>query len=112
MRNVDGDAHDHGRQHQRAALEGRPCVVPLVVDSSLRCRHAFHVHCKLVNLHCWHTLARTTAGYSMPLQLLSAIGLVTIIALTWLISSNRNLFPWRPVIGAMLLQFAFAILIL
>src|SRR4051812_40434504 len=48
----------------------------------------------------------------MPLQLISAFGLVAIIALTWLISSNRKLFPWRTVIWGMILQFAFALFIL
>src|SRR6266480_5302797 len=48
----------------------------------------------------------------MPLQVISAFGLIIIIALTWLMSSNRKLFPWRTVIWGMTLQFAFAIFIL
>src|SRR3954471_13127678 len=48
----------------------------------------------------------------MPLQLISVFGLVMIIAITWAMSSNRKLFPWRTVIWGMGLQFAFAIFIL
>lgn len=48
----------------------------------------------------------------MPLQLISALGIVVILAATWAISSNRKLFPWRTVIWGMILQFAFAIFIL
>ena len=48
----------------------------------------------------------------MPLQLLSAFGIVVILLVTWAISSNRKLFPWRTVIWGMVLQFAFAIFIL
>ena len=48
----------------------------------------------------------------MPLQLISALGVVVILLCTWAISSNRKLFPWRTVIWGMILQFAFAIFIL
>src|SRR5437762_7651358 len=48
----------------------------------------------------------------MPLQLVSALGIVVILLLTWAISANRALFPWRTVIWGMILQFAFAIFIL
>jgi CNT family concentrative nucleoside transporter len=48
----------------------------------------------------------------MPLQLLSAFGIVVILLVTWAISSNRKLFPWRTVIWGMILQFVFAIFIL
>jgi concentrative nucleoside transporter, CNT family len=48
----------------------------------------------------------------MPLRIVSAVGLVAFIALTWTISSNRKQFPWRTVIWGMLLQFGFAIFIL
>ena len=48
----------------------------------------------------------------MPLQLISAFGIVAILLVTWSISSNRKLFPWRTVIWGMILQFAFAIFIL
>ena len=48
----------------------------------------------------------------MPLQLVSALGIVAILLLTWAISANRALFPWRTVIWGMILQFAFAIFIL
>src|SRR3954471_880302 len=48
----------------------------------------------------------------MPLQLISVFGLVMIIAITWAMSSNRKLFPWRTVFWGLGLQFAFAIFIL
>src|SRR3954454_17924883 len=48
----------------------------------------------------------------MPLQIVSAFGIVIILAVTWAISTNRKLFPWRTVIWGMILQFAFAIFIL
>ena len=48
----------------------------------------------------------------MPLQLISALGIVVLLLVTWAISSNRKLFPWRTVIWGMILQFAFAIFIL
>jgi CNT family concentrative nucleoside transporter len=48
----------------------------------------------------------------MPLQLISAFGIVALIAITWALSANRKLFPWRTVIWGMVLQFAFAIFIL
>lgn len=48
----------------------------------------------------------------MPLQVISAFGLVVIIAITWALSSNRKRFPWRTVIWGMALQFIFAIFIL
>ncbi len=48
----------------------------------------------------------------MAARLISALGIVVIIALTWAISSNRRLFPWRTVIWGMALQFGFALFIL
>ncbi|MEP7014929.1 MAG: nucleoside transporter C-terminal domain-containing protein [Verrucomicrobiota bacterium] len=48
----------------------------------------------------------------MPLQLVSALGLVSMIVSAWAISSNRKQFPWRTVIWGLGLQFAFALFIL
>ena len=48
----------------------------------------------------------------MPLQLISALGLVAMLACAWLLSNNRKQFPWRTVIWGMVLQFAFALFIL
>src|SRR5436190_12042410 len=48
----------------------------------------------------------------MPLQLISVLGLVAMLACAWLLSNNRKRFPWRTVIWGMVLQFAFAIFIL
>jgi CNT family concentrative nucleoside transporter len=48
----------------------------------------------------------------MPLQLISAFGLVVILLCAWAMSSDRKLFPWRIVIWGLALQFAFAIFIL
>jgi concentrative nucleoside transporter, CNT family len=46
------------------------------------------------------------------LQMTSLLGIVVILLLTWAISSNRRLFPWRTVLWGMVLQFIFAIFIL
>ncbi len=48
----------------------------------------------------------------MPLQLLSALGLVAMIACAWALSRNRKQFPWRTVTWGLGLQFAFALFIL
>lgn len=45
-------------------------------------------------------------------RLSSLFGLVTIIGLAWLMSSYKTKFPWRVVIGGVLLQFALALVIL
>ena len=48
----------------------------------------------------------------MPLQFISLLGLVVLIALAWAGSLNRKKFPWRTVIWGLVLQFAFALFIL
>src|SRR6266403_4798276 len=48
----------------------------------------------------------------MPPQLISALGLIVMLACAWLLSNNRKQFPWRTVIWGMILQFAFALFIL
>ncbi len=48
----------------------------------------------------------------MQLRLISLFGLVAMIAFAWALSYNRKLFPWRTVVWGLLLQFAFAVLIL
>src|SRR6267378_242059 len=48
----------------------------------------------------------------MPLQLISAFGLIALLGCAWLLSNNRKQFPWRTVIWGMILQFAFALFIL
>jgi CNT family concentrative nucleoside transporter len=45
-------------------------------------------------------------------RLNSALGIVVFIGLAWLMSSHKARFPWRVVLGGLLLQFAFAALIL
>ena len=47
----------------------------------------------------------------MP-QLNSLLGLVTMIALAWLMSSHKKSIPWRVIFGGLGLQFVFALLIL
>jgi len=47
-----------------------------------------------------------------PENLVSVLGLVVILALAWLMSSNRRLFPWRTVAWGLLLQVVFALLLL
>lgn len=48
----------------------------------------------------------------MPLQIISALGIVVLIALAWACSMDRRRFPWRTVIAGLALQFAIAIFIL
>ncbi len=48
----------------------------------------------------------------MTLRFISAFGLIALLAIAWLMSSNRKRFPWRTVIWGMILQFTFAIFIL
>lgn len=48
----------------------------------------------------------------MSLRLVSALGLIVIIAIAWAMSANRKRFPWRTVIWGMGLQFIFALFIL
>ena len=45
-------------------------------------------------------------------RLTCLLGLVTFIAIAWLMSSHKRQFPWRIVIGGVALQLAFALLIL
>ncbi|MCA9084689.1 MAG: hypothetical protein KDA81_11565 [Planctomycetaceae bacterium] len=42
----------------------------------------------------------------------SASGLLVMVALAWLMSSNRRMFPWRVVIGGLLLQMSLVAVIL
>src|ERR1700690_3089581 len=48
----------------------------------------------------------------MELKLISLLGWFTMIAVAWMISYNRKLFPWRTVIWGVGLQFTLAMLIL
>ncbi len=48
----------------------------------------------------------------MAPQLMCALGLVSFIAMAWLISENRRRFPWRIVIGGIGLQLVLAVLVL
>jgi CNT family concentrative nucleoside transporter len=45
-------------------------------------------------------------------RLISALGIVVFIGLAWLMSSHKTRFPWRVVLGGLVLQFSFAALIL
>lgn len=45
-------------------------------------------------------------------RVISFLGLFVMIGLAWLMSSHKTRFPWRVVIGGMLLQLVFAFLIL
>ncbi|MEM6655856.1 MAG: Na+ dependent nucleoside transporter N-terminal domain-containing protein, partial [Planctomycetota bacterium] len=45
-------------------------------------------------------------------RLVSFAGLFVMIGLAWLMSSHKTRFPWRVVVGGLLLQFVFALLIL
>jgi CNT family concentrative nucleoside transporter len=43
---------------------------------------------------------------------ISLLGIVVIISLAWLMSSHKNRFPWRVVLGGLALQFVLAVVIL
>jgi concentrative nucleoside transporter, CNT family len=45
-------------------------------------------------------------------SLQSALGIVAIIAVAFIISENRRAVPWRPVIVGLVLTFALALLML
>src|ERR1043166_2337698 len=47
-----------------------------------------------------------------PMRFVSLLGLVAMIFFAWLLSNNRQRFPWRTVIYGLGLQFAFALFIL
>src|SRR6202034_1619273 len=49
---------------------------------------------------------------STMLHLQSALGVVAIIGLAWLISENRRAVPWRPVLVGLVITFALAALLL
>lgn len=46
------------------------------------------------------------------MRFVSLFGLIAMIAIAWLLSNNRRLFPWRTVMSGLVLQFAFALFIL
>jgi len=48
----------------------------------------------------------------MPPQFISLLGLVVFVALAWICSMNRKIFPWRTVLWGLGLQFFFALFIL
>jgi len=48
----------------------------------------------------------------MSLKLVSLLGLVVFIGVAWGLSAHKRLFPWRPVLWGLGLQFIFAALIL
>jgi concentrative nucleoside transporter, CNT family len=45
-------------------------------------------------------------------QLVSGLGLLVLLGIAWALSNNRRLIPWRTVITGVLLQLAFAVIIL
>lgn len=55
-----------------------------------------------------------TAASPVPFaqRFVGLLGLATMIGLAWLMSSHRRRFPWRVVVGGLLLQLTFAYLIL
>jgi CNT family concentrative nucleoside transporter len=46
------------------------------------------------------------------LRLTSLLGIIVFVLLSWLLSNNRRLFPWRTVLWGLALQFFFALFIL
>lgn len=48
----------------------------------------------------------------MELRLASFLGLIVFVALPWVGSLHRRLFPWRTVLSGLALQFVFALIIL
>jgi len=48
----------------------------------------------------------------MPPQAICLLGLMSFIALAWLVSEQRRMFPWRVVLGGLALQFSLALFVL
>jgi len=48
----------------------------------------------------------------MPPQAICSLGLISFIALAWLVSERRRMFPWRVVLGGLALQFSLALFVL
>jgi CNT family concentrative nucleoside transporter len=48
----------------------------------------------------------------MELKFISFVGWLTMLAIAWLISYNRKLFPWRTVVWGLGLQFTLAVFVL
>jgi CNT family concentrative nucleoside transporter len=46
------------------------------------------------------------------LKLISALGLVTMVACAWIFSEHKRLFPWRTVLWGIVLQFAVGLFVL
>ncbi len=57
-------------------------------------------------------VAATTESIPLSERLVSVLGLIVIIGLAWLMSSNKKRFPMRIVLSGLALQFAFAVIIL
>ncbi len=49
---------------------------------------------------------------SIQARLICVLGLVAFVALAWSISSDRKRFPWRVVVGGLLLQISLGVLVL
>ncbi|MFN7625249.1 MAG: Na+ dependent nucleoside transporter N-terminal domain-containing protein, partial [Pirellula sp.] len=45
-------------------------------------------------------------------RIIPILGLLVMILFAWALSSNRNRFPWRVVIGGLLMQVVFALIVL
>lgn len=58
-------------------------------------------------------IAQASVDTPVPigLRLISVAGILVLILLAWLMSSNRRQFPWRVVIGGLLLQIIFAVIV-
>lgn len=48
----------------------------------------------------------------MPPQAICLLGLMSFIALAWSVSEQRGMFPWRVVLGGLVLQFSLALFVL
>lgn len=57
------------------------------------------------------TLVAQTSDSSWSLRLISGMGIVVLLLLAWVLSSDRRRFPWRVVLGGLLLQLCFALLV-
>ena len=53
-----------------------------------------------------------TLGGTPVERLISLVGLVTMVAIAWAMSSHKRRVPWRIVGGGLALQFIFALLVL
>ena len=81
------------------------CLNDLVSLLRIQCRVFFM-------LEFIHQPATAAGDVTTMHRMIAACGLIAMIAIAWFLSSDRRRFPWRVVVGGMVLQVTFALMIL